>query len=136
MQLNLHICGFDPRKLKAGCDGLRVWILTEVHSVEFARLCELRKDRRESTVRYTPRFENLVRRLVGVMLGEIFTCILLGKSPLEMLESIRVEEVVGVVGFMWMVVRRRPNRGGGWGFGGSLHWERRLERWPGRGSLI
>ena len=136
MQLNLHICGFDPRKLKAGCDGLRVRILTEVHSVEFARLCELRKDRRESTVRYTPRFENLVRRLVGIMLGEIFTCILLGKSPLEMLESIRVEEVVGVVGFMWLVVRRRPNRGGGWGFGGSLHWERRLERWPGRGSLI
>jgi hypothetical protein len=123
MQLNLHICGFDPRKLKAGCDGLRVRILTKVHSVEFAGLCKLRKVRGESTVRYKPRFEDLVGGLVRVMLGEIFSRILLGEGPFEVLESIRVEEVVGVVGFAWWVVRRRPDRGGGWGLGGSLHWE-------------
>jgi len=70
------------------------------------------------------------------MLGEIFSRILLGEGPFEMLESIGVEEVVGVVGFVWWVMRRRPDRGGGWGFGGSLHWERKLARWPGWGSLI
>ena len=136
MQLNLHICGFDPRKLKAGCDGLRVRILTEVHSVEFAGLCELRKDRGESTVGYRPWLEHLVRGLVGVMLGEIFSCILLSEGPFEMLESIRVEEVVGIVRFAWWVERRGPGRGGGWGFGGGFHWERELARWPGWESLI
>ena len=136
MQLYLDISGFDPRKLKAGCDGLRVRILTEVHSVEFGGLCELRKDRGESTVGYKPWLEDLVRGLVGVMLGEIFSRILLGEGPFEMLESIRVEEVVRVVGFVWWVERQMPDRGGGRGFGGGLHWERELARWPGLGSLI
>jgi len=48
MQLDLDVCGLNPRKLKAGCDGLRVRILTKIHSVSFARLCELRKDREEA----------------------------------------------------------------------------------------
>ena len=39
-----------------------------------------------------------------------------------MLESIWVEEVVGVVWFVWWVMRRGSGRGGGRGFGGSLHW--------------
>ena len=62
---------------------------------------------RESTVRYTPRLENLVRGLVGVMPREILPCI---ESPFEMLESIRVEEFVRAVGFAWWVVKRRPDR--------------------------
>jgi hypothetical protein len=99
MELNFHVCGFDPRKLKAGCDSLRVRILTEVHSW----------------------LEDLVRGFVGVMLGEIFSSILLGEGPFKMLESIRVEEVVRVVGFVWCVEWQMPGRGGGGGFGGGLH---------------
>ena len=83
---------------------------------------------RERAVRYTPRLENLVRGLIGVMDGEIPQCILLGESSFEVLESIRVEGFVRVVGFVWRVVRRRPNRRWGWRLGGSLHWERILVR--------
>ena len=67
-------------------DGLQVRILTKIHSVEFARLCQLWEDRGEGTVGYTPWLEDLVQGLVGVMLGEMFLLILLGEGQFEILE--------------------------------------------------
>jgi hypothetical protein len=56
------------------------------------------------------------------MFGDILSRVLLGKGPLEALERIRVEKVVGIVWFAWWIVRHGFNRrGGGWGGGGGFH---------------
>jgi len=82
MQLNLNIGGFDPRKLEAGCDGLRVGIFAKIHSW----------------------LEDLVLGLVGIVPGEILAGILLGESTFEAFERIWVSEVVWVVRFARWVV--------------------------------
>ena len=139
MQSNLDVCRFDPGKLETGCDGLRVRILTEVHSIRSTRgLCEnYGRIGDKSTVRYEPWLENLVRGFVRIVPGEMLPCILLGEGSLEASERIRVEEVVWVVWFARWVVRHRLVRGGGWRRRGSLHSGRgRLSNRPQREAFI
>jgi len=113
MQLNLDVCGFHARKLEAGCDGVRVRILTQVHSVRNdVRTTE--EWERKAQSRHGPWLENLIGRFVGVVPRKILPRILLGECPFEAFERIRVEEVVGVVRFVWWVMRHCPVRGGGW----------------------
>ena len=133
MQLNLHIRGLETRKLQAGCDGLRVRIFTKIHSVEIAGYVSYGRKGEKSTVGSTPWLKDLVWGFVGVVFGEIFPRILLGEGPFEMLKGIGIEEIVGVVWFAWWVERQRPGRGGGWGFGGGLHWGR--DYWQGGQDL-
>ena len=56
-----------------------------------------------------------------MMLGEIFSRILLGEGSFKMAESIGVVKVVWVVWFAGWVVWHLPGGGGGRGWRGSLH---------------
>jgi hypothetical protein len=122
MQLDLDVCGFDPRKLQTGCDGLRVRIFAKIHSVRNAEgYVSYGGIGERSTVGYGPRLENLVRRLIGIVFGQILSGILLSEGPFETLERIRVDEIVGVVRFAGWIVWQGVTGGGGWGCGGGLH---------------
>ena len=68
--------------------------------------------RKKSALRHKPWFEDLVRRPVRVLLGEILSRILLGEGSFEAFERIRVEKVVWVEGFAWWVMWHWPGRGG------------------------
>ena len=70
---------------------------------------------------HEPRFEDLVRRFVRVVLGEILPRILLGEGSLKMFERIRVEKIIRVVWFAWWVVWHLPIGRGGAGWRGSFH---------------
>lgn len=123
MQLDFDIAGFDPWKLQTGCYGLRVRIFTQVHPGKLSGLCENYGEIGEkSTVGCGPWPEDLVWRLVWIVLREVFSRILLGESSFEAFERVGVEKVVWVVGFArWVVWHWPAGGGGGRRRGGSLH---------------
>lgn len=116
IQSNFDVFELEPRKLKEGCDGRRVRILTKIHStctelrggVSYGRTGE------RGTVRYAPWPEDVVRGFVGVVFGEILSYVLLGEGPFETSERFWVDHIVRVAWFAWWVVRHSPVRRG-WG---------------------